>query len=257
MPRPAHDASSLAGTPSVTAAAARGCRRDVPSCQPGNFETWPLRNQPTPRLPRPTGRTPTPPVAVNAPVRPSTTPLSPSSPRSATPKTTSSRASPPAPVSARRRSTAGGPRRPTSCWRHSSTWASGPCRPPARRRTPSRTPVTAADLKVVLRATVDELRDPGVRWPPTAPWPRRASSTNSSAGKFVTRLLEPSLQLHADRLRAAQEAGHVRPDIDPRIGLELFVSRSPSAGCSTPGPSPTPTPTRSSRLRASTGVAPR
>ncbi|MFH8974028.1 TetR/AcrR family transcriptional regulator [Streptomyces sp. NPDC017890] len=81
----------------------------------------------------------------------------------------------------------------------------------------------AADLKAVLRATVDELRDPKFE----APYRALAAEgvVNEQLGReFVARLLEPSLQLHADRLRAAQDAGHVRPDIDPRIGLELFVS---------------------------------
>ncbi|MFE0799016.1 TetR/AcrR family transcriptional regulator [Streptomyces sp. NPDC058812] len=81
----------------------------------------------------------------------------------------------------------------------------------------------AADLKFVLRATVDELRDPKFE----APYRALAAEgvVNEQLGReFVTRLLEPSLQLHADRLRAAQDAGHVRPEIDPRIGLELFVS---------------------------------
>ncbi|TDT36211.1 TetR family transcriptional regulator [Streptomyces sp. BK208] len=81
----------------------------------------------------------------------------------------------------------------------------------------------AADLKTVLRATVDELRDPGFE----APYRALAAEgvVNEQLGRaFVERLLEPSLQLHADRLRAAQEAGQVRQDIDLRIALELFVS---------------------------------
>lgn len=81
----------------------------------------------------------------------------------------------------------------------------------------------AADLKLVLRATVDELRDP------TFEAPSRALAAegvvNEELGRrFVARLLEPQLQLYVDRLRSAQEAGDVRPDIDPRIALELFVS---------------------------------
>ncbi|GAA2570798.1 MULTISPECIES: TetR/AcrR family transcriptional regulator [Streptomyces] len=81
----------------------------------------------------------------------------------------------------------------------------------------------AADLKVVLRSTVDELRDPKFE----APYRALAAEgvVNEQLGRtFVARLLEPSLQLHADRLRAAQETGEVRSDIDPRIALELFVS---------------------------------
>jgi AcrR family transcriptional regulator len=81
----------------------------------------------------------------------------------------------------------------------------------------------AADLKAVLRATVDELRDP------TFEAPSRALAAEGlvdpALGRLiVAKLLEPSLQLYVDRLRAAQRAGQVRPDIDPRIALELFVS---------------------------------
>ncbi|WP_351230460.1 TetR/AcrR family transcriptional regulator [Streptomyces sp. NPDC002133] len=79
-----------------------------------------------------------------------------------------------------------------------------------------------ADLKLVLRATVDELNSP----PYDAP--ARALAAESVvdpalAAEFVHRLLEPSLQLYVRRLRAAQDAGHVRPGIDPRIALELLV----------------------------------
>ncbi|MEU9559959.1 TetR/AcrR family transcriptional regulator [Streptomyces fumanus] len=81
----------------------------------------------------------------------------------------------------------------------------------------------AADLKAVLRATVDELRDP------TFEAPTRALAAEGvvdpELGRLiVAKLLEPSLQLYADRLRAAQRAGQIRPGIDPRIALELFVS---------------------------------
>ncbi|MFI8092576.1 TetR/AcrR family transcriptional regulator [Streptomyces sp. NPDC086080] len=81
----------------------------------------------------------------------------------------------------------------------------------------------AADLKYVLRATVDELHDP------TFEAPSRALAAegivNEELGRrFVATLLEPQLQLYVDRLRSAQAAGDVRADIDPRIALELFVS---------------------------------
>ncbi|MFI6279036.1 TetR/AcrR family transcriptional regulator [Streptomyces sp. NPDC050988] len=80
-----------------------------------------------------------------------------------------------------------------------------------------------ADLKLVLRATVDELLDP------TFEAPSRALAAegvvNEQVGReFVGKLLEPQLQLYVKRLRAAQEQGAVRRDIDPRIALELFVS---------------------------------
>ncbi|MEU9730123.1 TetR/AcrR family transcriptional regulator [Streptomyces sp. NPDC048002] len=81
----------------------------------------------------------------------------------------------------------------------------------------------AADLKLVLRATVDELTDPRFEVPSRAL--AAEGVVNEQLGReFVTKLLEPSLQLYVARLRAAQEAGQVRPEIDPRIALELFVS---------------------------------
>ncbi|MFE7440759.1 TetR/AcrR family transcriptional regulator [Streptomyces chartreusis] len=81
----------------------------------------------------------------------------------------------------------------------------------------------AADLKAVLRATVDELKDPRFEAPSRAL--AAEGVVNEQLGReFVTKLLEPSLQLYVERLRTAQEAGDVRPDIDPRIALELFVS---------------------------------
>ncbi|MFC5219130.1 TetR/AcrR family transcriptional regulator [Streptomyces coerulescens] len=81
----------------------------------------------------------------------------------------------------------------------------------------------AADLKAVLRATVDELKDPRFEAPSRAL--AAEGVVNEQLGReFVTKLLEPSLQLYVERLRTAQEAGDMRPDIDPRIALELFVS---------------------------------
>ncbi|MEU9349524.1 TetR/AcrR family transcriptional regulator [Streptomyces griseoloalbus] len=81
----------------------------------------------------------------------------------------------------------------------------------------------AADLKHVLRATVDELHDPVFEAPSRAL--AAEGVVNEELGRrFVAKLLEPSLQLYVDRLRSAQQAGDIRPDIDPRIALELFVS---------------------------------
>ncbi|XMA36855.1 TetR-like C-terminal domain-containing protein [Streptomyces albogriseolus] len=53
---------------------------------------------------------------------------------------------------------------------------------------------------------------------------RRGRRQRDLGRRFVAQLLEPQLQLYVDRLRAAQDAGDVRPDVDPRIALELFVS---------------------------------
>ncbi|BCL20075.1 TetR/AcrR family transcriptional regulator [Streptomyces tuirus] len=81
----------------------------------------------------------------------------------------------------------------------------------------------AADLKAVLRATVDELRDPRFEAPSRAL--AAEGVVNEQLGRqLVAKLMQPSLDLYIARLRAAQEAGQVRPEIDPRIALEFFVS---------------------------------
>ncbi|WP_460064914.1 TetR/AcrR family transcriptional regulator [Streptomyces sp. YKOK-I1] len=81
----------------------------------------------------------------------------------------------------------------------------------------------AADIKAVLRATVDQLKDPRFEAPSRAL--AAEGVVDEQVGReFTAKLMEPALQLYADRLRAAQAAGQVRPDIDPRIALEFFVS---------------------------------
>jgi AcrR family transcriptional regulator len=81
----------------------------------------------------------------------------------------------------------------------------------------------AADLKAVLRLTVDQLRDPRFEVPSRAL--AAEGLVNEQLGReSVAKLLEPSLRLYADRLRSAQRAGQIRPEVDPRIALELFVS---------------------------------
>ncbi|MET9547697.1 MULTISPECIES: TetR/AcrR family transcriptional regulator [unclassified Streptomyces] len=80
-----------------------------------------------------------------------------------------------------------------------------------------------ADLKFVMRATVDEFNDPKY----DAPYRALAAEglLNPELGReFVEKLLEPQLQLFVDRVRRAQDAGQVRPDVDPRIALELWAS---------------------------------
>ncbi|GGX09737.1 TetR/AcrR family transcriptional regulator [Streptomyces chartreusis] len=81
----------------------------------------------------------------------------------------------------------------------------------------------AADLKGVLRATIDQMTDPRFAAPARA-LAAEGLVNEALSREYVAKLLEPSLQLYVERLRAAQEAGDVRPDIDPRIALELFVS---------------------------------
>jgi AcrR family transcriptional regulator len=81
----------------------------------------------------------------------------------------------------------------------------------------------AADLKAVLRATVDQLLDPRFAAPSRAL--AAEGLVDEQLGRtVVAKLLEPQLQLYVRRLRAAQQAGQVRADVDPRIALELFVS---------------------------------
>ncbi|RII17045.1 HTH-type transcriptional regulator BetI [Streptomyces sp. YIM 130001] len=80
-----------------------------------------------------------------------------------------------------------------------------------------------ADLKFVLRATVDELLDPKYDLPARA-LAAEGVVDRELGRQVVERLLEPSLQLYVQRLEAAQEAGEVRTGIDPRIALELIVA---------------------------------
>ncbi|GGV38474.1 TetR family transcriptional regulator [Streptomyces longisporoflavus] len=79
-----------------------------------------------------------------------------------------------------------------------------------------------ADLKYVVRATIDELKNPKY----DAPYRALAAEgmLNEEIGaEYVEKLLEPSLQLYVKRLRRAQEAGQVSAEVDPRIALELWT----------------------------------
>ncbi|MEU5212210.1 TetR/AcrR family transcriptional regulator [Streptomyces sp. NPDC020742] len=81
----------------------------------------------------------------------------------------------------------------------------------------------AADLKFVLRATVDEFNDPAFQAPYRALAAAGANDEELSR-TFVARLLEPGTQVYVDRLRAAQEAGEVAADIDVRVAVEMLLS---------------------------------
>ncbi|MBE1465959.1 AcrR family transcriptional regulator [Kibdelosporangium phytohabitans] len=79
----------------------------------------------------------------------------------------------------------------------------------------------AADLKLVLRATVDELQDPGFDLP------MRALHTEIVhdpvlAADYATRLDEPMRELKRDRLRAAQRAGQMSEDVDLDVAVDLL-----------------------------------
>ncbi|WP_405549633.1 TetR/AcrR family transcriptional regulator [Streptomyces globisporus] len=79
-----------------------------------------------------------------------------------------------------------------------------------------------ADLKLVLRATVDELNDPVLEAPTRALTAEGIVDAKLGA-EFVHKLLDPQLALYVTRLRAAQEVGDVRAGVDPRIALELLI----------------------------------
>ncbi|MGX2997566.1 TetR/AcrR family transcriptional regulator [Streptomyces sp. JNUCC 64] len=81
----------------------------------------------------------------------------------------------------------------------------------------------AADLRLVMRATVDELLDPKFE----APWRALAAEgvrDQRLGDEFVAKLLEPQIQLYVGRLRSARDSGEVRADVDPRIAVELLVA---------------------------------
>ncbi|QNP73030.1 TetR/AcrR family transcriptional regulator [Streptomyces roseirectus] len=81
----------------------------------------------------------------------------------------------------------------------------------------------SADLKLVLRATVDNLLDPRFDAPARAL--TAEGLVDEKLGRtVVAKLLEPNFELYVERLRSAREAGQLRPEIDPRIALELFVA---------------------------------
>ncbi|MET9500374.1 TetR/AcrR family transcriptional regulator [Streptomyces sp. NPDC006259] len=81
----------------------------------------------------------------------------------------------------------------------------------------------AADIKAVLRATVDQLTDPRFEAPSRA-LAAEGVVDEEVGRRFMTQLMEPAIQLYVDRLRAAQRAGQVRAEVDPRIALEFFIS---------------------------------
>ncbi|MFE3069888.1 TetR/AcrR family transcriptional regulator [Streptomyces sp. NPDC059247] len=80
----------------------------------------------------------------------------------------------------------------------------------------------AADLRYVLRATVDELNDPAVDGPTRALAAEGVVDPELGA-RLTEALLEPQLQHYVRRLETARAAGEIDPDVDPRTALELLV----------------------------------
>ncbi|MFE7612521.1 TetR/AcrR family transcriptional regulator [Streptomyces celluloflavus] len=81
----------------------------------------------------------------------------------------------------------------------------------------------AADLKSVLRATVDEFNDPAFQAPYRALAVAGAGDEELSR-TFVARLLEPGIDVYTDRLRVAREAGELAAGTDVRLGAEMLLS---------------------------------
>ncbi|MCI3930320.1 TetR/AcrR family transcriptional regulator [Streptomyces sp. AN091965] len=79
-----------------------------------------------------------------------------------------------------------------------------------------------ADLKFVLRATVDEMTDPKFDAPARALAAEGVVNQELGA-EFVEKLLEPQLQLYVKRLRSGQDRGEIAAHVDPRIALELWT----------------------------------
>ncbi|MER5868763.1 TetR/AcrR family transcriptional regulator [Streptomyces sp. NPDC002044] len=80
----------------------------------------------------------------------------------------------------------------------------------------------AADLKYVLRATVDEFAD--ARYEAPARALAAAGATDPGLGaRFTEQLLEPQLALYEERLRTAREAGQLAPDTDLRLTVEMLL----------------------------------
>ncbi|MER6146341.1 TetR/AcrR family transcriptional regulator [Streptomyces sparsogenes] len=77
-----------------------------------------------------------------------------------------------------------------------------------------------ADLKLVLRAAVNQMNAPAYDLPARALTAEGLVNPELGA-HFVAQVLEPPLRLFAERLRAAQDAGQVARDIDPRVAVEL------------------------------------
>ncbi|MFI5803120.1 TetR/AcrR family transcriptional regulator [Streptomyces sp. NPDC051561] len=80
----------------------------------------------------------------------------------------------------------------------------------------------AADLRLVLRATVDELVDPKYDLPTRALAAEGIVDAELCA-RYVEKLLRPSLQLYVDRLAAARAHGDLRTDLDLDIAVELLT----------------------------------
>nr|WP_281353560.1 TetR-like C-terminal domain-containing protein [Phytoactinopolyspora mesophila] len=81
----------------------------------------------------------------------------------------------------------------------------------------------AADLKHVLRATVDELTDPRFDLP-TRALNTEVAHDPALAADYVERLDRPIKELKKQRLRSAQRAGEIASDVDLDVAVELLFA---------------------------------
>lgn len=81
----------------------------------------------------------------------------------------------------------------------------------------------AADLRYVLRATVDELNDPKYDGPTRALAAEGLVSPEFGA-RMTEKLVEPQVTYYLRRLEAAREDGDIAPDTDLRIAAELLTA---------------------------------
>jgi AcrR family transcriptional regulator len=81
----------------------------------------------------------------------------------------------------------------------------------------------AADLKLVLQATVDELNEPAYADPARALSAEGILNPQLGA-RFLEHVLAPGLRLYGTRLTAARERGEIRPETDVAIATDLLVA---------------------------------
>lgn len=81
----------------------------------------------------------------------------------------------------------------------------------------------AADLRYVLRATVDELNDPKYDGP-TRALAAEGLVSPEFAAQMAEKLVEPQFQHYVRRLEAAREDGDIAPDADIRVAVELLTA---------------------------------
>jgi AcrR family transcriptional regulator len=79
-----------------------------------------------------------------------------------------------------------------------------------------------ADLKRVLRDTVDEFTDAAFEAPYRALAAAGAADAEL-AKQFAEKLMEPGRRVYRERLAAAQRAGQIAADLDPDFAAELLL----------------------------------